>query len=125
LFTEACIIIPHALIKNNQLNKQQNVNFFLSLYICQKKKKSKSNDIEVKGASFGGWRDGLVVKRTMAVLPEDWSSIPSKHEWLTTICNPSTKERSTLFWPLWALHVHGIETYIRVYTHIHKIKINL
>jgi hypothetical protein len=58
----------------------------------------------------------------LIALAQDQDSVLSTHiRWLTTACNSSPRKSNTLFWSLWALHLHGeyklMQTNIHTNTH--------
>lgn len=50
--------------------------------------------------------------RTLAALQRTSVQIPAPIGWLTTMCNSNLGEFTTFFWPLWVLHVCGVQTYM-------------
>jgi hypothetical protein len=57
---------------------------------------------------LGGWRDGFIVKITIA-LAEGLGSDPSTHvtDHNINTCDSSPRGSDALCWPLWALHACG------------------
>ena len=49
----------------------------------------------------------------LTVLLEDLGWIPGTSQKLTTVCNSSSRGSDALFWPPWALHTCGAQTYIQ------------
>lgn len=56
--------------------------------------------------------------RAQFVLPEYLASIPSTHMVAYSHNNSGLRGTDALFWPSWALHTEGTQTYIVGKTHI-------